>query len=198
MRRLWTVQPLEVLEQVERDGVALVDPARAGPSRPRAAAEFHTPEAYVWLTRQLQGRQPGWAGRLPWWCYPEKPDLRLHRWHQKGPQVRLELLVPDTRVAEFPLWAWDLVFREEVLLRTERQQREWWRRAGGSRREGSWPPALRRRVEATWEALFDPDLPPRVRFGPFRGSRERVAVLEEIRPEDLRRVTRFAGRCRWP
>lgn len=182
MRRLWTIQPREVLEQVERDGRALVDPARRGPSRPRPAAEQYTPPVYLWLTEQLRQRQPGWLGRLPWWCYPEKPDLRWHRWRQRGAQVRLELLVEDGRVAEFPLWAWHLVFCGDAVAPTMRERR-------ARTRQGP--------VEATWEALFDPDLPPAARSGPFRGSRERVAVLEEIRREDVRRVTPFRGVARY-
>lgn len=160
--------------------------------------------AYFWLTRWLRERKPGWSGRLPWWCYPVKPDLRLHRWARRGPQVRLELLVEAERVESFPLWAWSEVFCGGPLFDTRREEREWWRLQrrrypgldpGDSR---TWPPAVNEQVEATWERLFAPDLPATTRAGLYARCRLRDAVIEEIRREDVRRVSPFQGHGHGP
>src|SRR5438552_1195105 len=108
--RLWTIQPRAVWEQVQRDGVAWVDERRIGEDGPYGGcADFagYVPDAYRWLTNFLRQQRPGWEGRLPWWCYTKKPDLRWHR-HSgcAGPYVRIELEVPRDECVAFPCWAW--------------------------------------------------------------------------------------------
>jgi len=186
--RLWTIQPRAVWQQIEADGFADVDPL----TDPGWYADS-TPPEYLWLVRQLKSRIAGYCGRLPWWCYCEKPDLRLYR-HTRpagSREVRLELEIDDASAAAFPGWAWNEVYCQHYVALTKREEQNWKRRL---RRhvpdEDTWPlpqPWLGE-LERSWLRIFDPRLPARRRR--WTG---RIAVIERLNRDDIRRVTHFVG-----
>ena len=191
----WTIQPADVLRQIETDGHGRVD---------RRKLCFVSP-AYRWLKAQLRRRLPGYRGGLPWWLYCRKPDLRLHRhaWPCGERLVRLEVALPPDRVASFPCWAWDIVYCGEFLAVSKAEYRKWKAAVKPLVDEDTWPPPepWKGRLERSWERLFMklPDKPwpgARREFAFLPAGRE--AVTDVIYEADVRAVTRFQGACADP
>lgn len=187
----WTIQPPSVLRQVEANGCVLVAP------RPSDGV----PCSYRWLCARLYRRIEGYRGRLPWWFYCEKPDIRYHRhiWPKSLRLVRLELDINSGLVVSFPCWAWHLVYCGQYLARSPEEFRRW--RASLSRArvdEDTWPlpEPWKTRLERSWDRLFErlPDQPwphyQRLVGDPIPG---REAVSEAILASQIRRVTFFEG-----
>jgi len=190
---IWTIQPLNVWETLQRDGAVYVDEMRL-PSN-------YVPDSYQWLVAQLIQRVPGYPGTLPWWAYCRKPDLRSHRHLQSGPQIRMELEIADTELLSFPCWAWSRVFSSDYLAFTEGEYRAWsepMRRAVPDVDQWRLPEPCRTELETSWHRLFSVDLP-RCSWDPERFVGEpdcREAVFGRLRSADVRAVTHFAGLAR--
>lgn len=191
--RLWTVQPLEVWEQLQRHGALRVDETRME----------YVPDCYRWLTSQLVQRIHGYPGTLPWWSYCEKPDLRwVRHGRPRGTrQVRIELEAADDSSLAFRLWAWDVVYGCNYLSASQPEHDAW---MAAMRSEvpdedlyplpEPWQTAL----EETWLRLFDPHLPPHSWDLEVYGPNEHwEAVVGELRLTDVRAVTHFIGASRW-
>lgn len=100
--RLWTIQPIEVYEQLKINGVFHADPKR---SDLLAFSGFQ--RAYEWLVNQMEtivGPKPGdvkspiWAWHTWDWNH-RKPDLRRSEFNMfYGDMVCMELEISDDRV----------------------------------------------------------------------------------------------------
>jgi hypothetical protein len=195
-----------VWDEARRQGVAWVDPS----SRvdPKGCEPGYVPPQYEWLTAQLVRRR-GWTpGRLPWWAYCAKPDLRRcrHRPHMPRLQARLELELPPERAFVIPCWAWNAVHCQDYVAFSQAEERDWRARMlaavpldpdATDEPTPLWPlpEPWRSELEASWERLFDPRLPA-IGWSPAWGD-EREAVFEEIRREDVRKVAPFTA-VGWP
>jgi len=191
--RIWTIQSARVWRALRSKRVLNVQ---------EDADKYrgYIPPAYRWLQCQLASRVPGYGGHLPWWAYCRKPDLRRHRHlRPKGvTEVRLELEISNERVVRFPCWAWQRVFCEDYLATTREEYENWvdeLREAVPD--EDTWPlpQPFRLRLEASWERLFDPELPllDWDESSPWSRSPSLEAVFEQLRLADVRHVTRFKG-----
>jgi hypothetical protein len=192
--RLWTVQPVAVWEQLRADGHAVVDPARVNP-------EGWVHPRYAWLARELRARIAGRRGRLPWWAYCARPDLRWVR-HSRpagSHEVRIEFEAPDGTFADFPCWAWNEVFYGSFLALSGTEYRAWRARlrlAGVSEDEEPLPEPFQAELEASWRRLFRPDLPARSwRRADRRRAREAVALA--LRRQWVRDAPEFVGTGAW-
>jgi hypothetical protein len=190
---IWTIQPAPVWQMLRRKQCLYV---QEDDQKYRA----YVPPAYRWLQSKLVGRLPAYRGHLPWWGYCRKPDLRSHR-HLRpegATEVRLELEIADEAFLQFPCWAWHRVFCQDYLAATQDDYEAWTR---ALRRavpdEDRWPlpePWLHQ-LEASWQRLFDPNLPaldwdetsPWSRIACVEG------VFEKLRLEEVRGVTSFKG-----
>ena len=108
---LWTMQPLNVYEMIQRTGVYRCDPARSSMIR----MEFT--EQYDWLAEKMSERigPPPKGVKYPVWAWyvqnskRHKPDLRSERWGY-GPggtaYTCLEVDIPDDQVllSDFDMW----------------------------------------------------------------------------------------------
>jgi hypothetical protein len=111
-------------------------------------------------------------------------------------QVRLELEIADESFLRFPCWAWNRVFCQDYLARTRKEYDDWTR---AMRRavpdEDTWPPPepWRSQLEASWQRLFDPNLPALDWDKSWGWSRIACAegVFESLRLDDVRRATIF-------
>jgi len=190
----WTIQPAGVWRALERRGEVFVDRRFYA----RANGRAFVPPAYRWLGREFARRGPGARGRLLWWAYGEKPDLRSLRHHlprRGGPEhVRIELRVPVREALRFPAWAWDAVYCGWYLARDPDDWRSWKRACARAGREPvgddrALPAPLARRVRASWSRLFRADLPRRGwRGSPYWRDASTCVVLERLRLDGVRGV----------
>lgn len=191
--RAWTIQPLRVWKELERRGELRVDRR----FYLREDGRAFVPRAYAWLAAELRRRVRGSRGRLPWWAYGEKPDLRFFRHHlpRKGgaDYVRLELRVDPRTALRFPTWAWDGIFCGFYLALTRREWRAWRAELIGAGLDpderGAFPRKFERRVRASWSRLFRPGLPARAWRGePYVQGDDRCVVFETLRLDQVVRV----------
>lgn len=186
--RLWTIQPIAVWEQLQRDGVLLVDESRLGED---------LPASYQWLRQNLSKVIPGYRGGLPWWFYCQKPDLRVHRHFQFGQQVRLELEVNTGHFFIMPSWAWDRVYAQDYLAKTWAEWRNWHLRLRlAVADEDLWPlpEPWHTELVQSWHRLFHPDLPPKpiFRYG-LSWLPGLEAVSERLKLTEVKQVAHFTG-----
>lgn len=191
--RIWTMQPIGVWRALRRERRLYVR---------EDALDYrgYIPPAYRWLQMQLSRRLPAYCGHVPWWAYCRKPDLRRQR-HLRPEgitEARLELEITDELVIRFPCWAWNRVFCEDYLAITRKEYESWisdLRRVVSD--EDTWPlpQPWRSQLEASWERLFEPELPlldwDEDSLWPRRACFE--AIFEELRLDDVRHVTIFKG-----
>ena len=186
--RIWTIQPIALWEQIERDGESTID---LWPE----FSDGYIPRSYLWLVTQLKQRKDSFRGLLPWWCYCRKPDLRLHRFGRTAGEkrVRIELEVAEDDVATFPIWAWHTVYCQDYLAFSKRQYDAWQkqlRRVVSEDDDRTRPPEpLRSELYKSWERLFNPRLPAESWEGNWSADRE--GVIEVLQLTDVRNVTHF-------
>lgn len=191
--RIWTIQSWQVWELLQKKRMIYVQ-------EDHKEYEGYIPVAYRWLKKQLKRRLPNYSGHLPWWAHCKKPDLRCHRHAlQKGEtEVRLELEIADELILLFPCWAWDTIFRQDYLAATRKEYEDWNKKLRGAvPDEDTWPlpQPWRSQLKASWQRLFDIDLPVQ-NWGKgwlFPRSKSMEGVFEALRLEDVQKVTIFKG-----
>src|SRR5436190_21891526 len=142
--RLWTVQPVIVWERLQSSG------------RIEVAHDWVHPQ-YAWIARQLKSRIPGSRGRLPWWAYCKKPDLRWVRHTRPAGslEVRIEFDAPPQSYQSFPCWAWNRVFCQAYLSLSAVEDRDWQNRvkAAGIGEDDPFPPRFQSELQSSWKRL---------------------------------------------
>ena len=110
--RLWTIQPIEVWEELNKKGYFICNPIKANYISDK---EWNFKEAYDWLVGQMEyriGRRPNgvsypiWAWHTRDWKH-KKPDLRNIGLGNKGEKsVCIEVEGPDNQVVltDFDVW----------------------------------------------------------------------------------------------
>jgi hypothetical protein len=176
--RVWTVQDMAVWENLQTEKALFVD---------EKLVRWVPPE-YRWLTRRLQRRFRSFTGRLPWWFYCTRPDLRWvrHRVPIGESAVRIEMHIPQDRVFVMPAWAWHMIRsgRALALCHAEHAAAQRYNRRSRLRSLAN-------------ERLFDERIPD----APWPGFEQAFlirpegfeAVCEELRLEWVSGVSRFVG-----
>lgn len=113
--RLWTIQPFEVWEELNRKGYFICDPKKADYISDK---EWNFKESYDWLVNQMElriGRRPKgvsypiWAWYMRDWKH-KKPDLRNVGLGTKGEKsVCIEIEIPNNQVVLTDYDAWHYV-----------------------------------------------------------------------------------------
>lgn len=110
--RLWTIQPVEVLEEINRLGYYICNPKKAMYISDK---EVNFKSSYDWLIIEMEKRigkrpngvsYPVWAWHTRDWQY-KKPDLRQAGYDTPGTKcVCIELEVPDSEVvlSDYDVW----------------------------------------------------------------------------------------------
>ena len=196
--RLWTVQPISVLHQIQTHGLALVDPFQVNESG-------NVDSSYRWLVWQLSFRINESKGWYPWFAYCERPDLRWVR-HSRpsGEHVMIEFEPPEDEVVSFPSWAWSKIFSQQYLSISRADELAWkakFKQSTGEAIEdvyfceivSRFDRSLQMQIEASWLRLFQPDLPARSwEYG--AKSKTREAVVEQLNSAWIKKVTIFQSK----
>lgn len=158
--RLWTIQGIEIYEQMQRDGVAFC-------TKPEWSDDEKFMKAYRWMVEQMKQRigeppindikYPIWA-----WCQyksaKSKKPPRSYLDIQEGLSAYMEIEIPDNEVllsdfmnwhnvlSQIPLTDWKKINKKTDLLEKE---------AGKSLRFKDYPVEIQKEIEKTWDAIFD-------------------------------------------
>lgn len=178
--RLWMIADADLWPLLQDAGELRVDPARL--SFPEWRSQ------YDWLRGQMARRIPGYSGDYPWWSWATpKPDLRDRSRHYSPAGcalVRLTLDLPTAEILAFDFDAWHFPINAQLLSISETEEENW----------NALPEVERTRaaLEASWERLFDPDLP---RNPDWLGPLTKIQVVfETLRLADVARVKAFISR----
>ncbi|MCD5407731.1 DUF3841 domain-containing protein, partial [Candidatus Bipolaricaulota bacterium] len=149
--RVWTIQPVEVLERLEAERVLYADPSRI-------PEEFR--HAYDWMRTQMERRIPGYGGHYPWWgWHSPRPDLRRSGHLPQGTRgVRLELELDPAEMLLSDFDAWHVVLNRGYLALSEDEEEAWYRRFAAAvpdRRAWPLPEPWRSDILSSWERIFD-------------------------------------------
>jgi hypothetical protein len=183
---LWTVQTSEAWEALQKQRVLRADGRRVTP-------EFRP--AYRWLMAQMKERLPSCSGRYPVWAwYHPKPDLRYAGFLPRGtPGVRIEFVASVDRILLSDFDAWHAVLNSSYLALDETEDEAFDRflTERGTFHE-QLPPNLQDKVRGSWHRIFD--LEAMWASGYASLARYIQAVIEEVRLEEVNRVTPFTAR----
>ncbi|MBO4821545.1 MAG: DUF3841 domain-containing protein [Prevotella sp.] len=160
--RLWTIQGIEIYEQLKRDGIAYC-------TKPYWGDEPIFMYAYQWMAKQMRQRigeppidgieYPIWA----WYQYDSakkrKPPRSLDN-IPEGMSAYMEIEVPDNEVLLSGFSVWHAVLNQcpiddwkAIDKVEERLEKE----AGRKLDYNEYPPQFRDRIEKTWEEIFNLD-----------------------------------------
>ena len=183
---LWTIQPEEIFELINRTGVYRCD------GRKKNMRYYR--EQYLWLADQMRKRigPPPEGVRYPVWAYQRwskerlKPDLRAIRWFWGGTNstfYRLEIDIPNEQVLLSDYWAWSVMLNNGLLSDNEEEDNELDKFYASLS-----PEAQKEMLFTNWERVFDVALT----NNEWNGQGEIVqATFWELRKEQIRKVTMF-------
>lgn len=213
---LWSMQPIEVWLQLQREGQLAANPVLGGMWETENCRH-----AYEWIRVQMRKRLPAhaYSGGWPWWAWTTKPDLRHHRniWRIGQRGVRMELSLPTERALFSRFGAWDAVLNqyhyscdddayEGFQHRLEAKATEMG--AGGASCLEGWIMARYREdpaaacplirqfadeIQASWECILDLD---KMNDSEYHRDWPNQACFEWLRMDDVRGVTEFVGAYR--
>ena len=184
---LWTIQPEEVFNEIQNNGVYRCDINKSG------MKDFADLQ-YDWMVSQMKKRigpppegvtYPVWAW-YKWRGNRKKPDLRAERWQygQKGDKFyRLEIEIPDREVLLSDFDEWICVLNEGLLADTEEEWNELHRIY-----DALSPEAKKEMRDKNWEKVFN--LEPVHNEWMIRGECIQ-ATFWELRKEQVRKVKMF-------
>lgn len=122
--RLWTIQPLEVLEIIKQEGEFVCNPNYSDPDFKRA---------YHWLVKQMDnhGIEHPYGLELPIWAWykteweNKKPDLEQEDFSSnRNNLVCIELEINDKDVLLTDFYAWHYVLNDS-FLDSSHDEKEW-------------------------------------------------------------------------
>ena len=128
--RLYTIQPQEVLTQLEAVAELPAD-ATKGQFNEFSFPDGHITEGfqkqYGWLKDQMKLRIPSYQGGDMWWAWKDRPDLRRETaCYERGFNgVLITLDVPEEEVLLSDFDAWGMVLNGHYVSYTEEQDARW-------------------------------------------------------------------------
>lgn len=127
--KLWTIQPIEILEEINEKGYFCCNETKAE----NITGDFSFKSAYDWLVPEMEkriGKKPNninypiWAWHTRDWKR-KKPDLRFSAYDKKGTKcVCLEIEIPDNEVVLSDFSAWHFVLNN-MYLDDSKNEFEW-------------------------------------------------------------------------
>lgn len=155
--KLWTIQPLDVFEELKREGVFRCKPLLAD----NIVDEFNFKDSYDWLISEMEQRvstkpnnvsYPIWAWHTRNWKH-KKPDLREAGYEKRGTEsVLLEIEKPDKEVLLSDFDAWHFVLNN-WFFGDAQNEKEW-------DKEDEWFEKLDKQTQnelklKSWQKIFD-------------------------------------------
>jgi hypothetical protein len=158
--RLWTIQGIEIYEQLVRDGVTFC-------TKPIWGDDDKFMYAYHWMAEQMRKRigEPPIEGiEYPLWAWYQFDSAKKNKPPRSpkdvsaGVSAYMEIEVPDNEVllSDFPNWHavlsqcalsnWKNIDKKTDLLDKE---------AGRSLEFNEYPEDIKKEIEVSWEAIFD-------------------------------------------
>lgn len=187
--RLWTMQPVEILDIIEKEGVF-----RCNPELSEYGTDFS--DAYSWLIQKMDEKIPRpegcvlpvWAWHTRYWKH-KKPDLRNIGLGMKGEKsVCIEIEIPDEEVLLSDFDEWHFVLNDSWI--DDSNCEEEWEKMHDEFDALPFSEQERLKKES-WNKIFD--------ITPFENDWRRngefvQATFWEIKKENVKKVQFFTAR----
>ena len=160
--RLWTIQGIEIYNQLERDGIAYC-------TKPDWGDEPMFVYGYKWMAGQMRQRigEPPIEGiEYPMWAWyqyesaKKRKPIRSPRDVSEGISAYMEIEVPekDVLLSDFSMWEtvlsqWPIDDWKRIYKEIDRLDKE----AGRTLPYNEYPQQLRERIEKSWDEIFNLD-----------------------------------------
>ena len=188
--RLWTLQGIEIYEQLQHEGVAYC-------TRPSWADEPRFIRAYHWMAEQMRQRigEPPIKGiEFPMWAWYQynsaksnKPTRSLHD-ADDGLSAYMEIEIPDQDVILSDFNAWHAVLNEgpiddwkRIFKKIDQLEKE----AGRRLFFDDYPLDLQKEMEKSWEGVFDLDRWKKEKYCRHRRNLSIQATFWLLKPEHI-------------
>ena len=188
--RLWTIQGIEIYEQLQRDGVAYC-------TKPIWGDDEKFMKAYRWMADQMRqriGEPPIKEIRYPMWAWfqynsaKSKKPLRSWLDIQEGVSAYMEIEIPDNEVllSVFANWhnvlsQWPLTNCKQIDKKTDLLEKE----AGRSLVLDDYPVEIKKEIEKSWETIFDLDRRDKEVGRTHKRNRSIQATFWMLKPENV-------------
>ena len=195
--RLWMIVGEPALAVLERTGRLVADGRRVD-------RDFKP--AYRWMARQMAQRigaaprnaaYPLWAW-AHWLVGKHRPDMRFSGHGMPGAacfRLTLEMPKSDVLLSDFDLWHFVLNGSYIAASEVEDEAFDGELATAGAPLAGPYPEPFRRRVEQSWQRVFDLD---RTGVDPaWHGSTDERAIqatLWQVQASQVRKIERFTAR----
>lgn len=188
--RLWTIQGIEIYEQMQREGIAYC-------TKPIMGDEPVFVHAYHWMTNQMRKRigeppiqnigYPLWA----WYQYnsakSNKPPKSVND-VPEGVSAYMEIEIPDKDVLLSEFSNWHAVLNEcplsnwkKIDKKTDKLDKE----AGRRLTFHEYPIAIQKEIEDSWEAIFDLERRDKDVGRKHKSNRSIQATFWVLKPENI-------------
>lgn len=188
--RLWTLQGIEIYEQMQRDGIAYC-------TKPSMGDEPTFVHAYHWMAEQMRKRigEPPIKGiEYPLWAWYQynsaksnKPPRSLHD-ACEGISAYIEIEIPEKDVLLSDFSAWHCVLNQGPINDWKRiwKKMESEEKAANKRMMlDDYSSELQREIEDSWEAIFDLDRRDNVVGRKHKSNRSIQATFWALEPEHI-------------
>lgn len=190
--KLWTIQPLEVLDEIDKKGYYICDKNKSMLLKDYEIFQ----RAYDWLVPKMEqriGKRPKGVEYPVWAWYKrdwqnKKPDLRTNVGEPKKKNACIELDIDDRRVVLSDFGNWNIILNGGYVDETNTE--EGWNRLHNYL--DSLPPAQRDFLtRQSWDTVFD--------ITPFENDWREVgkyvqATFWALYREDIKNVQIFKGK----
>ena len=185
---LWTIQPIEVYELIQKTGIyrCTIEKSIFNDCK----------EQYDWLVREMKERigeplegvsYPVW-GWYMWEGVRKKPDLRRERWGNgwKGERFAcMEIDIPEEKLILSDYDTWSIILIDGLLADTEEEEESL------EKEYEAMPPEARREYKyRNWKNVFDLAY---VDNGWIHRGDSIQATFWELRKEDIKKVRFFTA-----
>lgn len=190
---LWTIQPEEVYQQIQKTGIYRCDFKKSQMTDLR--------EQYDWLVQEMKARigeppegvfYPVWAWYM-WEGARKKPDLRRERWGNGwiGDRfVCMEIEIPDDKLVLSDFDSWSIILLNGLLTDTEEEEKIL------EKAYEAMPPEAQREFKyQNWKNVFDLSY---VENGWIHKGDSIQATFWELRKENIRKVWFFTSVAKRP
>lgn len=158
--RLWTVQGIEIYEQLVTDGVTFC-------TKPIWSDDEHFMFAYHWMAEQMRKRigEPPIDGiEYPLWAWYQYDSAKKNKPPRspldvkEGISAYIEIEIPDNKVLLSCFSNWHAVLNQCALSNwksIDKKTDSLDKKAGRSLDFNEYPENIKKEIEDSWEAIFD-------------------------------------------
>lgn len=188
--RLWTIQGIEIYEQMQREGIAYC-------TKPIMGDEPVFVHAYHWMANQMRkriGEPPIQNIEYPLWAWYQYNSAKSNKPPKsvndvpEGVSAYMEIEIPDKDVLLSEFSNWHAVLNEcplsnwkKIDKKTDKLDKE----AGRRLTFHEYPIAIQKEIEDSWEAIFDLERRDKDVGRKHKSNRSIQATFWVLKPENI-------------